>query len=333
MQVQPKSIDNSQNVLDIRKARNANELITVIGRINTTLRQKQTQFATEQTKVKFGPLPKLYDALSFVLQSQAELQCAATQAQHLQDAKRERCVQAVLGLNQDFLELKKTLITRINSASKPLMSKRLDEYANAVHDFLRPMCEKLYAIHMYQDNVACIAFVARQVQTQDGFTSPEVCVKLTEINDVLSASLPYNPFVDADQIPVSNLKDLDYFLKASLQYKRSTVPKLSEDKLLRIEGVTSVDVSDTLNLNLDQAVRPADINGILRVVIPLLKRSFARGQFEVLHRFNNTPDNRSLQLCIGKRQVVDPRALSRLTRLLGMTKIQINQMNDLLETP
>jgi hypothetical protein len=84
---------------------------------------------------------------------------------------------------------------------------------------------------------------------------------------------------------------------------------------------------------LDPAVRPTDINAILRTVVPLIKRSLSRGQFEVMHRFNNTPGNKSLQFSIGSRTVVDPRALSRLTRLLGMTKNQINQMNDLLETP
>lgn len=333
MQVQPKSIDNSQNVQDIRKARNANELVVVIGRISTTLRQKQTQYATEQTKVKFGPLAQLYDGLSWVLQSQAELQCAGIAAQHLNDLKRERCIAAVVALNQEVLVLKRTLITRINAASKPMVSVKLNQYADVVHDFLRPMCRKLYSVSMYDDNVTCVAFIARDVQTQDGFTSPEVCVKLTEQNDTLYASLPFSPFVEADLIPLSSVKDLGYFLTGSLNYKRSVTPKVKEDRLLRIEGVTHIDVTDTLNLYLDSAVRPVDINGILKVVVPLLKRSFTPGQFEVLHRFNNTPDSKSLQLCIGNRQIVDPRALARLTRLLGMSKNQINQMTELLETP
>lgn len=332
MQLQPKSIDNSQNVLDIRKARNANELIVVIGRISTTLRQKQTQFATEQTKVKFGNLTKLYEGLSWLLQSQAELQCAGIASQHLNDAKRERCTTAVVSLNQELLVLKRTLITRINAASKPMVSAKLHTYADAVHDFLRPMCGKLYSVSMYDDNVTCVAFIARDVQTQEGFTSPEVCVKLTEQNDTLYASLPFSPFVEADRVSVASLKELGYFLAGSLNYKRSVAPKVKEDRLLRIEGVTKIDVTDTLNLYLDAAVRPADINGILKVVVPLLKRSFTPGQFEVLHRFNNTSDGKSLQLCIGNRQLVDPRALSRLTRVLGMTRNQINQMTELLET-
>lgn len=333
MQVQPKSIDNSQNVMDIRKARNANELITVIGRINSTLRQKQAQFATERTKVKFGPMSKLYDGLSWVLQAQAELQCAVTAAQHLADLKRERCITAVLTLNKDVLDLKRTLIRRINTTSMPMMSPRLLAFANQVHDFLRPMCEKLFAIHMYKDNVCCIAFSARDVQTTDGFISPEVCIKLTEQYGDCFASLPYSPFVDADNIPLTSQRDLDLFLKGSLEYSKAPTPKLKEEKLLRIEGVTHVDLDSSLNLYLDSAVRPTDINAILKVVVPLIKRSFSRGQYEVLHRFSTNSSNKCLQFMIGQRTVVDPRALSRLTRLLGMTKTQITQMNDLLETP
>lgn len=331
MQLQPKSIDTSQNVLDIRKARNANELITVIGRINTTLRLRQSQFKTEPKKVNFGPLSKLYDTLSWVLQAQAELQCAAFAAQHLNDDKRERCLAPIAHLNNDVLVLKRTLISRINTACKPMISDKLNQYANVVHDFLRPLSEKLYSINMYDDGVACVAFIARNVQSSGEFTSPEVCIKLTETVNGFRASLPYSPFVDTESVPFSTIKDLNYFLAGSLNITKSPAPA-KEAKLLRIEGVTRIDIGDSLNLHLDSTVRPADINSILRTVVPLIKRSLARGQFEVLHRFNNTPEGKCLQFCIGSRKVVDPRSLTRLTRVLGMNKNQINQMNMLLET-
>lgn len=333
MQLQPKAIDSSQNVIDIRKARNANELITVIGRINTALRQQQSQHRTERTKVKFGELSKQYDGLRWVLQTQAELLAAISSAQHLNDAKRERCVTALAHLNTDVLELKRSLITRINAASKRMVSDKLGAYANVVHDFLRPLCEKLYSISMYNDNVTCVAFIARNVQAQDGFTSPEVCIKLTERDGGIYVSMPYSPFVETDTLPVIASKDLDYFLKGALNYQRAPAPTPKEERLLRIEGITRVDVTDTLNLHMDSAVRPTDINGILRTVIPLIKRSFARDQFEVLHRFNNTGDTKCLQFCIAKRKVVDPRSLTKLTRMLGMSKSQITQMTELLETP
>lgn len=331
MQLQPKSIDSSQNVIDIRKARNANELITVIGRINTALRQQQSQHRTERTKVKFGPMSKLYDGLRWVLQTQGELLAASTAAQSLNDAKRERCVTALDHLSHDVLVLKRSLISRINTASKPMVSQRLGTFADAVHDFLRPLCEKLYSISMYDDGITCVAFIARNVQTE-GFTSPEVCIKLTERDGGLFASLPYSPFVDTDQVPLTSTRDLNYFLSGAMSVSKAPAPKPKEEKLLRIEGVTSVDVTDTLNLNLDAAVRPADINGILRTVIPMIRKAFSPDQFEVLHRFNNSGAEKCLQFCVCKRAVVDPRALSRLTRLLGMTKSQITQMTE-LETP
>lgn len=331
MQLQPKSIDSSQNVIDIRKARNANELITVIGRINTSLRQQQAQHKTERTKVKFGPMSKLYDGLRWVLQTQGELLAASTAAQSLNDSKRERCVTALDHLNADVLTLKRSLISRINAASKPMVSEKLGQYADAVHDFLRPLCEKLYSISMYDDSTTYVAFIARNVQTED-FTSPEVCIKLSERDGVLKVSIPYSPFVDTDQVSLTSMRDLNYFLQGTLSVRKAAAPKPKEDKLLRIEGVTGVDVTDTLNLNLDAAVRPADINGILRLVIPMIRKAFSPDQFEVLHRFNNQSDKKCLQFCVCKRTVVDPRALSRLTRLLGMTKSQINQMTE-LETP
>jgi len=332
MQLQPKSIDTSQNVIDIRKARNAKELITVIGRINTALRLRQSQYKTEPKKVAFGPLNKLYDTLSWVLQTQAELQCAAFAAQHLNDVKRDRCLAPIARLNDDVLVLKRSLISRINAASKPMVSAKLHSYANVVHDFLRPICDKLYSVNMYNDNVTYVAFIARNVTAADGFTSPEVCIKLSETAGVFRVSLPYSPFVDTDSVPFSTLKDLNYFLSGALNVQKTAAPKAKEDKLLRIEGVTRIDVTDTLNLHLDSAVRPTDINSILRTVIPLIKRTFERGQFEVLHRFNNTQDGKFLQFCVGNRKVVDPRSLTRLTRILGMNKNQINQMNELLET-
>lgn len=333
MQLQPKAIDGSQNVLDIRKARNANELITVIGRINTALRLQQSQHSTEPKKVKFSSLSKLYAGLSWVLQTQAELQAAALAAQHLDDGKRERCLAPIARLNDDVLVLKRDLITRINNASKKLASATLHRYANEVHDFLRPLSEKLYSISMYDEPDMYIAFVARNVTGTDGFVSPEVCIKLRESAGAFYVSLPYSPFVEAAQVPIASIRDLQAVLTSSLNLQRKPAAKPKEDRLLRIEGVTRVDVTDTLNLYLDSAVRPTDINAILQIVLPLIKRTFERGEFEVLHRFKNTPEERCLQLCVGQRHVLDPRMLTRLTRMLGMSKPQITQLTSLLETP
>lgn len=333
MQLQPKSIDTSQNVVDIRKARNANELITVIGRINTALRTQQTLNSTERTKVKFGPLSKLYESLSWVLQTQAELQCAMSMVQHLNDAKRERCISAIRILNADLLDLKRTLISRVNSASRPMIGSRLNDFANIVHDFLRPLCEKLYSIHMAEQDATYVAFVARDVRSKSGFVSPEVCIKLKEADGQFYVSLPYSPFVETDNIPVSSTKDLNYFLKGTLNYQAAAAPKPKEEKLLRIEGVTKVDITDSLNLWLDSAVRPVDISNILRTVLPLIKVALAQKPMEILHRFNNEPGSKRLQFIIAKRKVIDQRALNRLTKMLALSRSQVTQMNSILEKP
>jgi hypothetical protein len=333
MQLQPKSIDTSQNVVDIRKARNANELITVIGRINTALRAQQTLNSTERTKVKFGPLSKLYESLSWVLQTQAELQCAMSMVQHLNDAKRERCISAIRILNADLLDLKRTLISRVNSASRPLIGERMNDLANVIHDFLRPLCEKLYSIHMADQDATYVAFVARDVRANSGFVSPEVCIKLKEEDGQFYVSLPYSPFVETDNIPVSSTKDLNYFLKGTLNYQSAAAPKPKEEKLLRIEGVTKVDITDSLNLWLDSAVRPVDISNILRAVLPLIKVALAQKPMEILHRFNNEPGSKRLQFIIAKRKVIDQRALNRLTKMLALSRSQVTQMNSILEKP
>lgn len=335
MQLQPKAIDSSQNVIDIRKARNANELITVLGRIHTALRLQLQTYAAERNKIKASGLDKLYASLSWALQSRAELQCASFSLQHLQDTKREKCKIIITKLRKDLMGLRNLLLTRINVMSKPTVSARLENYGHVVHDYLKPLCEKLVLLTLYKDNETCLAFSAKNMQSADGFVSNEVCVKLTEAAGIVYVSFPDSAFVETDRIALTTQKQLRTLLQTSLtNYVRRNAPSVDKEDLLRLDGIKSIDVSDTLNLHLDSAVLPADINRILKSVLPKFYSAFGTldGR-EVLHRFANDNGERTLQFALAGRKLVDPRALQKATKILSLSKSQVEQVNTMLERP
>lgn len=330
MQVKPRAIDHSDNVIDIRKARNANELITVIGRINTAFRLHQGSHTLVKNKVSMNAVDKAYESLSWVLQAQEELVAAHTVAMHLNDTKRDRCVNAIVNLNLEVLELKSTLMRRIDAAAQPYVSDKLVRFSNYVHDQLNKISGSLHSISMHNGDYTYVAITARDVQIKDQYTSPEVCIKLREHSGLIEVSSPYSAFVETDRTAVASLKDLGMFMSGVLSYDLSEIPKISKSKMLGLDGVKEVTLSNTLNLHLDSAVTAAEINAVLRKVIPALKKSLDVGQFEVIHRLIRG-DTLTLEFGISERKITDPKAFSRLQRLLSLSKSQSAQLASLME--
>lgn len=329
MHLQPKAVDTSQSVLDIHKARNANELITVIGRINASLRIHQHAYG-RMVQSNTSSLSEACSLLTKTLQTQQELQAAFAVTSSLSDVKRERCVTAITGLNAEVLSLKRSLMSIISAESKGTVSAKLDKYVNLVHDTLRRISSKIYLMTMYDGNSTYVAVIAKQVQLPSGFTSPEVCVKLAENADGFRVCLPSSTFVDAEYTVFAGSKALRDFLALSLDYDTKAAP-VKASSIPHLDGVTSVDVTDTLNVNFDKVAKASEINALLKVVIPLVKKAVGASGYDILHRVLTTPEGRTLQLSLGSRKLVDTASLNRLYRVLKLQKATASAATSLME--
>lgn len=330
MHLQPKAADTSQNVLDIHKARNANELITVVARINTALRLIQHNLEAVQS-AKILPIADASTLLTRTLQIQQELQAAHTVASALSDAKRERCITAITSLNKETLATKRRLMTVIHRESSKAVSDKLNGFTNVVHDLFRKIAEKVFIMNMYDGTCTYVALIARQVQLDSGFVSPEICVKLAECADGFKVCVPDGTFVNSEWTWFTGAKALREYLANILDYNRQPAPIATKSVPL-IEGVVSVDVTDTLNVHFDRAALPSEINTMLRLVVPLVKKAVGAGAYDVLHRVVGDTGGRTLQLCLGKKKVVDTASLNRLYRVLKLQKATASAATALMES-
>lgn len=321
MHLYPKSIDSAQNVLDIHKSRNANELITVVGRINSGIRLTDNRFRQLEQSSK-SSLVDIYATLSSVLQAQAELQAAFTVATTLQDTKRERCINAISQLNASCLELKRTIMRRIDAQAQRNVSQELDAFVNFVHDHMRKMCDKIYTMHLYGNNTSYVVLICRNVALPSGFTSPEVSIKLAQDVTGFKVCFPDGAFLDSEYSRFSNQRDLKVLLASALSYSISAV-KVKLDAPMKFDCVRSVDVDESLNVNLDTATQPSEINALLKVVVPLVRKAVGADSYDVLHRLVNSEDGRKIQFYLGQRTVVDTQALNRLYKALKMKRAAI----------
>lgn len=330
MHLYPKSIDSAPNVLDIHKSRNANELITVVGRINSELRMTDVRFRQLEKSSK-SSLEDLYSTLKGVLQTQAELQAAFTVASTLSDSKRERCINAISQLNSTCLELKRTIMRRIDTQAQRNVSPELESYVNFVHDHMRKMCDKLYTMHLYGNNTTYVVLICRNVALPSGFTSPEVSIKLAEGEAGFKACFPDGAFQESEYSPFSSQRELKELLAGALSYSVSAA-KVQTDTPLRFDCVRSVDVDETLNVNLDSAAQPSEINALLKVVVPLVRKAVGADSYDVLHRLVSTDSGRKIQFYLGKRKAVDTQAVNRLYKTLKMKRAAIANASSLFAT-
>ncbi len=134
LQIQSKYIDDNPNVIDLKNARNANEVITVLSKINTTFSVLVSKF--NQKKLPYLKVSDAVAALQFCVDSMLEIRCARSVAQGFSDSKRDRCfimIQAQLTNIRDF---QKTLLDLIDSVCATRMDKHLTYLSETVFRIL-----------------------------------------------------------------------------------------------------------------------------------------------------------------------------------------------------
>lgn len=320
MQLQPRAIDSSPNVLDAHKARNANELITVIGRINTEYRLLVGNF-NKQGSSKTTASKDYYKLLTDTLRLQAELQAAHTAASTLNDSKRERCASAIRNINRDLLTFKRTLMVKLDEEARQTVSPKLEGYANSVHDILRKMCNKVYSMHMVS-TATYVALIGKDARLASGFTVSEVCIKLAQDETGFRVCFPDGTFQDAEYHRFNTLRELRSLIASSLAYDTKPL-KVKVPKALKFECVkyTEYDeAANALSIVLDQATQPSEISNLLKTIVPEAKKAVGADGYEILHRVQIKGDHRTIQLVIGDRKIIDLNAAARLSKALRLNK-------------
>jgi hypothetical protein len=324
MQLHSKNTDNSTNVIDLRKARNVNEIIVILGRINTTLRLQQRNMSNKKE------LSVQYAILSWAIDAIDELDVALTVSQSLADVKRERCVRVIRTLHREVLELRKTLMTNIHTKCLPMVDTVTDDYISNITDTLSKRSRATSLWVYFKDNALVCILTFQDFENSSGFISPLLYVKLEKSESgSYYVSVPTSPFSASSQFAITK-STLMPILKALLNFDKFKKPRVRQSKLLKLSGVKSIDTVDPyLNVHLHTNITDIELTNVLKVTIPSIRKAVLSEPFEVLHEI--APDRSKIIFSLGQRSVTDAIALSRLIRTFGLNKTQVSALNDMLE--
>lgn len=332
MQIQSKYIDDNPNIIDLKNARNANEVVTVLTRINTATSVLVSKF--NQKKLSFLKVSDGVEALTFCVDSLVELRCARSVAQEFSDSKRDRCFHMIAVQQQTIRAFQKTLMDLIDSVCSPRMDKHLNYLSEIVYSFLSKISHTTQ-LHIRLPGYQMICFrTDNGVQDKNGFVSGPITVKLTMYGGLYRIAIPDTPFVLSEETSVDTAKDVQTYIKGNLsdfEYIDKPVPK--DDKLLASKLVKSVDVTDDrLNVVLKPFVKPEDINKFLSQVLPYLKRAVDLPNTDIIHRVSQYGNNFMISFIVGKRKIYDVRSLNKLTKLLNVGKTEKDKLNTIMES-
>lgn len=325
MQLYPKTVDDSKNVIDLKKSRNANELIVVLGRINNALRLNQKTFSKRQE------LSKQYSILSWALLAQEELSVALQTAQTLSDAKRDKCVKAIKTLHIDIVALKKKCMESIHSKCSPMVDAELDSSVTYVLDLLRSRSSDVGLWNCFINNTVYSLLTFKSFENSNGFISPKLYVLLEKgENGILYISIPTNPFILSERFSFTGRTDLLDKLKSLLDFETFKSPNITPSRILKLDGVKGVRLDgQSLVIDLESNVLPNELNNILRISVPMIRKAIKVEEFEVLHRLN--PEKTQIEFTLGSRRIADAVALRKMIRAFGLNKNQVAALGSFME--
>jgi hypothetical protein len=323
MQLKPKSVDSSKNMLDIKKSRNANELVVILGRINTALRLRQQQFRSRQE------LSKQYDVLRWTIQSTEELDCARQTASSFSDGKRERVMKAIKTLQVDVLALRKRALASVDKKCKPMVSEKMNTFVDHVHDLLSPVSNRIMEWHCYDNDTVTVVLSVLDLESNNDFVLPRVFIKLDEVanSDAIRISSPSEAYVTSATTYVANKAELKDYLENEFNYTSKKLEKVKAYSILHMPGVTGVDVKDSLIVHLTPNVSVAEVHSIVGAVLPIIRRAYVTGEFEILYR--TIGEREGLEFLIAKREVRDKKYVSRLSSTLGLSRAQAKTLQSM----
>lgn len=331
LQIQSKYIDDDPHVIDLKNARNANEVITVLSRCNTTFSVLVSKF--NQKKLSYLKVSDAVEALTFCLDSLILLRCARSVSGDFNDTKRERCFSMIESMQANIRDFQKTLLDIIDSVCESRMDKHLSYLSEGVYRILSKIGDTTQ-LHIRLPGSQMICFRTRQgITDKNGFVSGPICVKLTYVSGKYAISIPDSPYVASEESTVDTAKDVQLYINGNLSdFKYIGKPEPKDDRLLASKMVQDVEVTDeALVVTLKPSVRPDDINSFLSQVLPYLKRAVNLPNTDIIHRVSQFGNSRNISFILAERKIYDARSLDRVTKLLNVGKAERAKINSIME--
>lgn len=326
MQIQSKTIEDSQNIQDLKRARNANECVIVLSRINTAFSLIQTRFTKQ--KLNTATVKEGVRALGFCADSLIELRCARAVAQEFNDKKRERCFQMIDAQLSNIKAFQKFMLDRIDKVCSPRIDKHLNYLTDVAYKILSKISDTTQ-LHVILPDEQMVCFrTADGIADDNGFVSGPITVKLTKRAGNYFISLPDTAFVASEEYPVDGQRDVQVFLKNNLaDFEYVGRPEPRDDTILSWPSVKDVVLSDEkLDIVMKPSASPADINKILTYVLPYLRKAVQLGNTEIVHRVSQYGPSRTITLLLAKRHVYDMKSLNKLAKILNVNKSELNRV-------
>lgn len=331
LQIQSKFIDDTPNVIDLKNARNANEVITVLSKINTTFSVLVAKF--NKKKLNYLKISDAVEALTFCVDSMIEIRCARSVAQEFSDSKRDRCFSMISAQLTNIRDFQNVLLDLIDSVCATRMDKHLTFLSETVFKILSKISGTTQ-LHVRLPEQQMICIRTQQGITDDkGYVSGPITVKLTLVGGQYRISIPDSPFVASEESVVNTSKDVQSYLMGNLSdFEHIGKPVPKDDSLLASEMVQDVEVTDdALVVTLKPSVLPNEINKLLTKVLPYLKRAVNLPNTDIIHRVSQYGANRTISFVLARRKIYDAKSLTKLTKLLGASKAELDKLNSIME--
>lgn len=331
LQIQSKYIDDNPNIIDLKNARNANEVTTILNRINTTFGVLVSKF--NQKKIPYLRVSDALEALTFCVDSQVALRCARSVSVDFNDTKRDRCFNMIGVMQQNIRDFQTTLIDLIDRACSGKMDKHLSYLATTVYRILSKIGDVTELnIRQHDEQMICIRS-ATGVADKNGYVSGPITVKLTLSGGQYRISVPDSPFVASEESSVDTAKDVQEYLVGNLSdFEYMGAPQIPSDAVLATRIVQELDVTDdSLDITLKPSAKPDEIVIFLQQILPFIKRAVNLPNTDVIHRVTQYGPNRVISFVLAKRKLYDARSLARVAKLLNVSKQKRDKLTSIME--
>lgn len=324
----------SQNCIDMQKARNVNELLGILNRIKVSVVTLSTQVVKLKIsrKIEIGKafdFQDILDILGRVEQHSSELSVARSLGNSIvYEDKRKRFFAILENVSGICLEVRGRLFEYMNNVGVRLESDMLAAFSSVTEKFLGDFdFTSKSTLYIPGPNTLKKNFVYTEALLDNGFTMPEWVVRITMYwtNGVYTYSVSFpetSTSVDPEVHWFHDVRELKALLLESTNLiKLRTRIKLPKT-VLRIDGISSVTTDNsTLNINLDAGLQPKAIQEVLSVLLPMVQRAVGASKFDVLHRVNSTEvGTKVIQFILAGRKIEDGQQAISLRRSLSMSR-------------
>lgn len=327
-------VDKSPNCIDMQKARNVNELLGILNRINVSVVAQAAQVVKLKIsrKIEIGKafdFQDILDILGRVEQHHCELQVARGLGNSIAyEDKRKRFFAILDSIMATCLEVRGRLFEYMNNVGVRLESDMLAAFTSIVEKFMFGFdYTSKSVVYVPGPNVLQKNFVFTEAVLENGFTMPEWIVRITMYwtNGVYTYSISFPDStlsVDPEIQWFRDTRDLRSMLLESTNLIKLRQKIKLPRNVLRIDGVSSVDSkASTLNVNLEPGLQPKDIQSILSNLLPIVQRAVGASKFDVLHRVvSSDAGGKIIQFALAGRRIVDGQQAVALRKALSMSQ-------------